>query len=335
MNNGCKAARRRGRSRVLNAINLVALVCLVPMMACGPASDPFPLRRIEFIVPWGPGGGSDLLSSELVRQLEDSHGWQVNIIYETGAGGARGHELIASSPPDGYTLGAVTPEVLLMSGAGLTDVGPEEFTPLCLLGLNPAVVAVEASLPLRNLRDLERRLAAYPGSLSAGGTSRGGLWDLARQGYLQESGLAPDALRWKGSDGAATACEYLVRGELDVLFVGVAEALDLASKEKIRVLGVMAEERSKHLPEVPTLRELGLTIDMHGWVIVAAPAGLPNIARQELLGTLESVTSSGEFQEKVSSLGFVLKVSCGDDLSVFLEDEHERLMRFHRASEEL
>ena len=239
-----------------------------------------PQRAVTYIIPWGAGGGTDANSRMLASLLEKKFGVPFNAVNRTGGNGVVGHSAIATARPDGYTIGSATVEITTMHHAGLTKLNQNDITPIVMVDVVPASVLVSKNSPFKTLADLLAYAKAHPGKLTASGTAQGGIWHLALAGLLKAEGLAPDAIRWVPSNGAAAAMQELIAGGVDVATPALSEGKALIEAGELRALAYMYKERNPALPDVPTTLEAG----KGGWTLAAfitmsGPKGLPeNIA---------------------------------------------------------
>jgi tripartite-type tricarboxylate transporter receptor subunit TctC len=273
-----------------------------PASPCDTSPD-FPSRPIELIVPWAAGGGTDSVARFLGTQLAERLDTQVNVVNRTGGGGVVGHSAIATARPDGTTIGLATVEITMMHWQGLTDLTHEQLSPIALVNSDAAGVTVRADSPFADVTQL-LAAAGQPGAATASGTGRGGIWDLARAGLLLEASLAPDAIRWVPSEGAAPALQELVAGGVDVSTASLVENQTMIEAGRARALAVMAEERDPNFPDVPTLREQGLEFEMAAWRGIAGPADLPEDVVAELSCHLDGIVHSPAYEEFMGTAGF-------------------------------
>jgi tripartite-type tricarboxylate transporter receptor subunit TctC len=307
---------------MFNARLLACFLLLLGTAACeGGAERDYPSRPISYIVPWNPGGGTDATSRALASSLQRTIGQSVNVVNRTGGGGVVGHLALAQARPDGYTIGAMTGEITMMHWSGLTELTVADYTPLALLVNNPAAVTVRADAPWHTLDDLIRAVRENPGRFRASGTSRGGIWDLARIGFLRSAGLPETALPWVPSQGAAPALQQLISSGVDVVTASLVEVNALRQAGQVRTLAVMAVDRLEAFPDVPTLRELGIDWSIGGWVSVAAPAGLPDDVRSTLLPAIEQAAREPGFVEAMRQSGANLQFLSGAELDRFLREQ--------------
>lgn len=304
------------------ALLFLLAACLVT--GCQPSStgeQSYPARPLTYIVPWNPGGGTDTSSRALAAVLQEVLGQPIAVVNRTGGGGVIGHLALSQARPDGYTLGAVTVEITMMHWSGLIDLTYEHFTPLALLMNNPAAITVRADAPWNTLDELLDDIRAHPGDHFASGTSKGGIWDLARIGFLQAAGLPETAMPWVPSQGAAPALQELLASGVAVVTAALAETDALRRAGQVKVLAVMADERLAVAPEVPTLKELGIDWSLGGWVAVGAPAGLPDDIRARLDQAITTATNDPVFLEPLQQAGFNLQLLPAAEFAAFIAEQ--------------
>lgn len=304
---------------------LLALSLL--LSACQPSgssnNNQYPTRPITYIVPWNPGGGTDIVSRALSAVLQEELGVSVNVVNRSGGGGVVGHLALSSARPDGYTIGAITGEITMMHWQGLTPLTYSDFTPIALLSYNPGAITVRADAPWDTLEELLETLRTSPGSLLASGTSKGGIWDLARIGFLDAAGLQESALPWVPSQGAAPALQELLADGVQVVTAALAETDALLKAGEVKVLAVMSDERLEAYPEIPTLVEQGINWSIGGWVSIGAPSNLPPEIYEKLTRAVVTVTQDSAYSDPLKKAGFNLTTASGSELTAFLAKEDE------------
>jgi tripartite-type tricarboxylate transporter receptor subunit TctC len=231
----------------------------------------YPSRPITLIVPWSPGGSTDLTARALAPALEKDLGVPVQVVNRTGGGGAIGHAAIAQARPDGYTIGIITLEVVLPPWVAQTRISADMFAPISLLVLNPVAIVVRKDAPWQTLQEFVSDLRQNPGRYKASGTARWGSYDFARLGFLWKLGLKDSDLPWVPTQGAAAALQELLAGGINVAFVAIGEASALVKAGEARYLAFMTERRFTAFPEIPTLKELGIDWSFASFLMAAAP----------------------------------------------------------------
>ncbi len=289
----------------------------------GSSAENYPSRPVTFMVPWSAGGMTDISSRALAAVLQKHLGVTTNVINRTGGGGVIGHLALSQAKPDGYTIGAVTVEITMMHNMGLTDLTYKDYTPLSLVVNNAASVTVRADSPYDSVAALIDAVREQPGTIQASGTARGGIWDLARIGFLNAAGLTDGDLPWVPSQGAAPALQELIAGGVDVVTASLTEVEALRKAGQVKTLAVMADERLEAFPDVPTLKEQGIDWSLGGWVSVCAPAGLDPMVRSKLEEAIQATVQDPEFLQAMKQAGSHVQVMMGDELQQFLEQQHE------------
>lgn len=296
---------------------------MLAFSACAPSgssSDTYPSRPLTFLVPWAAGGGTDLSSRMLATSLEKALGQPVTVVNRTGGGGVVGHLALSQARPDGYTIGAITGEITMMHWMGLTDLTEASYTALSLTMNNPASITVRADAPWQSLDELLAAVRANPGKHQASGTSRGGIWDLARIGFLQAADLSEDAMPWVPSQGAAPSLQELIAGGVDVVTAALAEVAPLMKAGQVRVLAVMAEERLEAFPDVPTLKEQGVDWTLGGWIGVGAPKDLPAPILAKLDSALQVAVKDPDYIQAMDGAGFNRQVLDAAGFGSFMKE---------------
>jgi tripartite-type tricarboxylate transporter receptor subunit TctC len=302
-----------------------------PESPCDSAPD-FPRRPIELIVPWAAGGGTDSVARFLGTELAQRLGTQVNVVNRTGGGGAVGHSAIATARPDGTTIGLATVEITMMHWQGLTELTHEQLTPIAMVNSDPAGVTVRADAPWADTGQLLAEAQARPGGLTASGTGRGGIWDLARAGMLLEAGLPADAIRWVPSEGAAPALQELVAGGISISTASLVENQAMIHAGRAKALAVMAEQRDPKFPDVPTLREQGVDFTMAAWRGIAGPEGLPEDVVSELACHLDGIVHGPAYAEFMNTAGFGIVWRGPQDFGAFMAQQDAEKGEIMRAA---
>ena len=290
---------------MIRQASALALAAALTAAAGTAAEAAYPERPITIIVPWSAGGGTDATGRILASMMEAELGVPVSVVNRTGGSGVVGHSAIATAEPDGYTLGVVTVEIGMMHWQGLTELTYEDYTPLALYNADAAGLQVSADSEWQTAQDVLDAVAANPGQYKASGTGQGGIWHLALAGMLQDAGLAPDAVQWVPSQGAAPGLQDLVAGGVEIVTCSVPEAQALLEAGRVKSLAVMADERIEAFSDVPTLKEAtGLDWKVAAWRGIAGPAGLPQEVVDTIVPLLKQIHESAEFNDFMAGRGF-------------------------------
>jgi tripartite-type tricarboxylate transporter receptor subunit TctC len=291
------------------------------LMACafGAAHAAWPDRPITLIVPWGAGGGTDATARIIGSLLEKEIGQPVNVVNRTGGSGVVGHQAIASSAADGYTIGLITVEIAMMHWQGLTELSGASYTPIGLVNADPAGLQVRADAPYKSVNDLVAAIKANPGKFKASGTGQGGIWHLAIAGMLKDLKVDPVAVPWVPSNGAAPGLQDLVAGGVEIVPCSLPEARSLIDAGKVKSLAVMNDKPASLYPDVPTLKAAtGSSWTIGAWRGIAAPKGIPAEARDKLVAVIQKIATSKEYAEFMSGRGFGVVYKGPDDFAKFM-----------------
>jgi len=274
-------------------------------LAATPALAAYPDRPITIIVPWGAGGGTDAVARFVAAELEKEVKQPVTVVNRTGGSGVVGHQAIASATPDGYTIGLLTVEITMMRHAGLTQLGPSDYTPLALVNFDPNAVFVRSDSPIKDAKDLIEAARANPGKLKASGTGQGGIWHLGLAGMLVDAKLPGNAITWVPSQGAAPGLQDLVAGGVDVASCSLPEARALIDAGKVRPLVLMADKPDALFPNVPLLKTAtGSSWTNGAWRGFAGPKGLPADVVAKLGPALKKIYESKAYADFLAARGF-------------------------------
>jgi tripartite-type tricarboxylate transporter receptor subunit TctC len=285
-------------------------------MATTTWSQNYPSRPVTLIVPWGAGGGTDATARIIGSLLEKELGQPVNVVNRTGGSGVVGHAAIASSPPDGYTIGMATVEIGMMHWQGLTELTGASYTPIGLVNADPAGIQVRADAPYKDVKDLLAAIKANPGKMKASGTGQGGIWHLAIAGLLRDQKIDPASVAWVPSNGAAPGLQDMVAGGVDIAPCSLPEARSLIDAGKVKSLAVMSDKPAALYPHVPTLKSAtGSDWQMAAWRGIVAPKGLPNDIRDKLAAAIRKIAQSKEYNDFMTSRGFGVVYAGPDDFA--------------------
>ncbi|MBI3068584.1 MAG: tripartite tricarboxylate transporter substrate binding protein [Betaproteobacteria bacterium] len=262
-------------STIVNAVH-AALAVALALMAALAAAQGYPAKPVRFVVPYPPGGNTDVLARLIGQKLAESWGQQVIMDNRGGAAGTVGADLAAKAPPDGYTIVMGTFGNMLVANSLYKKLAYEplrDFAPVVLVANPPGLLVVHPSLPVKDVRQLIALAKANPGKLNYA-SSGSGAWNHLF-GELFKS-MAKVNITHVPYRGGAPAVTDLLGGHVEVMFAPFPPALPQIKARKLRVLAVTTGKRSGLLPEVPTITENGLPgYEAEGWFAVLAPAKTP------------------------------------------------------------
>ncbi|MBI2714651.1 MAG: tripartite tricarboxylate transporter substrate binding protein [Rhizobiales bacterium] len=297
---------------------LLAAFSLAAVAASAQAQ--YPERNITLIVPYGAGGGTDVTARMLARDLEAALGKPVTVENRAGGGGWVGWGALALAKPDGYTIGYLNVPSMY---AGYLDrqykrsETLESFTPLINHVIDYNVWAVKADSPFKSVKDVIEAAKKTPDTITISAFGAGSDDHLAILSNEAASGIKLITVHHKSTAEAKTAA---LGGHIQILGANISEVAEEARAGTLRILGVMAPERSRFLPNAPTFKEQGFN---QVWSVsrgIAAPAGLPKDVQAKLTAALEKTLQSKEHQAKAEQLSLEPRVIMGADYVKFLKD---------------
>ncbi|MEO6973922.1 MAG: tripartite tricarboxylate transporter substrate binding protein [Rhodoferax sp.] len=284
---------------------LVAWIFGLALCQAGLAQG-WPQRPIKLVVPFTPGGSTDILARAIGQKLSQAWGQPVLIENVPGAGGSIGAEKVAKAAADGYTL--------LMGHIGTLAVNPslyphlpydpvKDFAPVAWVARVPNVLAVNPSVPAHNVRELVALAKSRPAGLAYGSGGNGSAANLATEYFKQVTGAPLLHVPYRGT---APAVSDLLAGQIQVLFTGAPAMLGAIRSGQLRALAVSSPQRLGILPEVPTVAESGYPgFEADQWYGVVAPAGTPADIVAKLNTQINLALDSPELKARLTSEGAI------------------------------
>ncbi len=299
-----------------------------------PAPKPtaFPIKPGRVVVAYPAGGPTDILGRIVAQKLSEGTGQQFIVDNRPGAAGIIGAEIVAKSPPDGYTLlvvpatHAVNPSLFpKMSFDTLRD-----FTHVSLIAEAPFILVVHPSLPVKNVRELAELARQRPGQLNYGATSLGGLPHLAGELFNQMNRVKMIGIPYKG--GAPATMDVLA-GHVPIMFNSMLASMPHVKGGRLRALGITSLKRTPAAPEVPTIIEQGMAgFDVSGWYGALAPAGLPADVLARLNAEIARGMRDPVVIKRLAGEGVDAVTSTPDEFAARVRSEIDKWGKVVRAS---
>lgn len=299
---------------------ILGSVALASSMLAMPAFAAFPEKPITMICPWTAGGGTDTLLRALSKEAEKHLGQTINVVNQTGGGGAIGHNAIRAARPDGYTVGMITFELNSLPPQGLVPFTWKNFDPLMRINSDPAALTVRADAPYSTVRGFMDYAKSNPGQVTIGNSGPGSVWHIAAGLAADKTGVAVKHVPFDGAQPAVTA---LVGGHIKAVAVSVAEVRGQVQAGNLKILGVMASERDKLFPDVPTFIQQGVDVEFYTWRGLAAPKGVPAEARAKIVDAYKKAFDSKEFKDFAAKASLNLSYQDGAEFSKFLGQNYK------------
>ncbi len=274
----------------LGALLFASLSITAASIASAQTLDSYPTRPVTIVVPFPPGGGTDVGARLVAQKLSLKWGQPVIVENRGGAAGRLGADLVAKAKPDGYTL--------LVGNVGTQSVNPalykkmpydadKAFAPIGMIAELPLVMLVTPSLPWQNVKDVVEAAKKEPGKITVASSGAGGAPHLAGEIFQQASGTKMLHIAYKGGGPAALD---LMAGHVNIYFGTVLESVGHVKSGKLKGLGVTSASRSPALPELPTIAESGYAgFDTGSWIGLLAPAGTSSAIISKISADLREV----------------------------------------------
>ena len=297
----------------------------VPLLGYRAAAQAWPTRNLSLIVPFTPGGSTDILARLLGQKLQESLGRSVIVESRPGAGGSIGSDQVAKATPDGHTL--------LMGHIGTLAVNPgiypklpydpvRSFAPVSLIARVHNVLVVTPDLPVRSVADLIALARAQPGTLNYATGGNGSAAHIATAAFADAAGLNLVHVPYRGT---SPAVQDLLGGRIQIMLTGAPVVLPLAQAGQLRALGVSGERRLAAAPELPTIAEAALPgFEASQWYGIVAPAGTPEPVVERLNAAIRAAFADPAVVTRLEQEGAEVWTSTPAEFKALIEAEIAR-----------
>lgn len=310
------------RSNVLFAAALLSATGLTWAQS---SAHSYPTRAIRYILPFPPGGGTDIIGRLLAQKLSEELGQPVVPENRAGAGGNLGAEAAVKSAPDGYTIVICTVTLAVSPSLykGKLNYDPlKDLTPIGLVASQSQTLAVHPSMPARTVKEMVQLARSQPGKVSFGTGGSGTSNDLVAQIFKSSNRVNVLIVSYRGISPATVA---ILSGEVDAAVIGVATAIPYVKAGKLRALATLAPGRAPGLPDVPTAAEAGYPqLEAWLWYLMLAPAGTPQAIVTRLNQAFTKIVASRDTRERLASVGADPMTSTPEEAAAFLRKEIAR-----------
>ncbi len=311
--------------KLLISLASAATLGLCLAATCGAQAQAWPAKPVTLLVPFPPGGSTDMIARTLGPKLQEQLGGTFIVENKAGAGGTLGAAAAKRAAPDGYTIfvSSLGPFVIgphLIKGAAYDPL--KDFDYLTVAVQAPNVLAVPASSPHKTLADVLAFHKANPGKMSFASAGNGTSDHLTAELFWQETGTTGVHIPYKGG---APAMSDLLGAQVDASFMNINTGLPNIKGGKLRALAITSFKRSPLLPDVPTMDELGLKgVTVYSWQAFAAPKGLPLDIKSRLHGALLAGLNDPQVKPKLLELGFEIVGNTPEQFTAFQASEFAR-----------
>jgi tripartite-type tricarboxylate transporter receptor subunit TctC len=297
------------------------------------AAQTYPSRPIRVVVPYAPGGTSDILARQIGPKLTDAWGQPVIVENKPGANGNVGADFVAKSPIDGYTLLLTDVGGLVISASVYPKLPfdpSKDFSPIVMVSYSPHVLAVHPSVPVKSVKELIDMAKAQPGKLNFAISGIGGAPQLAGIEFAQRTGVQWTYIPYKGGSDAVAA---VVAGQADVLFNGMLATWPSVQGGRLRALAISSAQRVAAAPDTPTVAEQGLPgFETGSFQGIVGPAGIPRETVTKLNAELTKVLNSADMKERFAKQGTEVRAGTPESFASWLRNEQARWARVVKES---
>ena len=295
------------------------------------AQDAYPSRLIKLVVPFAPGGNTDVVGRVMAAYMQKA--LNVNVVVENraGAGGINGTDVVAKAAPDGYTL--------CLCGIGSITVAPateklpydplKDLAPISLVNTNPLILIVNPKVNAKSGAELAALSKSTPGGLSYGTVGSGGLMQFAAEIFRVKTDSKFTSVPYRGG---ALATSAVVSGEVQLAFSNMSDAMGQISAGTVRPLAITTAKRSPHTPEIPTLMELGLVdYPVESWNALFAPVGTPIPIIDRLAEVMAQMAKDEVHQKRMADIGSIAVANSPGDFAKMLREETDQWAKALKA----
>jgi tripartite-type tricarboxylate transporter receptor subunit TctC len=303
------------------------------MCASQALAQTYPVKPIRLVVPFPPGGSTDLMGRVLGAKFGEAFGQQVIVENRPGASGMIGNELVARATPDGYmltmgTIGAMSVNVSLFKSVPYDAT--RDFAPITLTGNVENLLVVHPSLPVKNVKDLIALAASKPGSLIFASSGTGNAPHLAGELFNQLAKVKMVHLPYKGGGPAMID---LVAGQVSLSFASMPSSLPFAKSGKLRAIAVGGAKRSTATPDTPTVAESGLPgFEVTDWQGLLAPAKTPATIVERLNRETVRILAERDVRERLAAAGLQVVTNTPKEFADFIRTEIDKWGRVIRSA---
>jgi tripartite-type tricarboxylate transporter receptor subunit TctC len=316
--------RLGGLSRTVVFGGLVAVMLCAQATSVAQTASAFPNQPIRMVVPYPPGGPTDITARVVAAEMSKTIGQNIVIDNRPGASGMIGSEMVTKATPDGYTL---------LANASIHVINPsvypdmrfdaiKDFVPITQLAQVPLVLVVPANSPIKSVKDLVGYAKANPGKVNFGSAGSASAQHLAGESFKIAAGIQMQHIPYKGS---APALTDLAGGQLQLMFDSMPSATPMINSGKLRAIAVTTTTRAKARPDLPTIAESGFPgFDISTWYAYWAPKGTPADVVEKLAASAAQALKNPEVIAKYEAMGAEPVGSTPAQFAAYVESEAKK-----------
>jgi tripartite-type tricarboxylate transporter receptor subunit TctC len=296
------------------------------------AQSDYPTKPLRLIVPFPPGGSTDIIGRIVALRLSEKLGQAIVVDNRGGAGGTIGTDAAAKAAPDGYTLAVGTTSTHAVAPGAYSKLGYDpvkDFAPISLVAVTPYLLVVNAQVPANSLKEFVTLAKSQPGKLNYASAGAGSTTHLAMEMLKDVAGINVVHIPYKGNGPAEVA---VLAGEVQTIFGSMPALLAQVKANKLRPLAVGTARRSPAVPDVPTVAELGYPgFEAALWLGIVAPAGTPARAVERLARELNGIVATPDFREAMDKNGAEPISNTPEQFATLIKQEADRYGKVVKA----
>ena len=303
----------------------LAIMCTTALLAASlHAQTAYPAKPLRIVVPFAPGGTSDILARSIGQKLTEA--WSQSVIVENraGANGNVGADFVAKAAPDGYTM--------LLSDVGALSINPsvypnmpydpvKDFAPVIMVSYSPHVLGVHPSVPVNNIKELIDYAKANPGKMNFANSGTGGAPHLAAIAFAQRTGIQWTYIPYKGGSQAVAD---VAAGQANVIMNGMLATYPTVKSGRIRGLAVSSAQRVASAPELPTIAEMLPGFETGSYQGLLAPAGTPRDIVARVNAEVTKILATQDMRDRLAAQGTEVRSGTPESLGAFISSEKTR-----------
>ena len=311
----------------------IALGLAAALLATAAFAQPWPAKPLKFIVPYPPGGTSDILARAVGQKLQEKWGQPVVVENKPGATGNIGADFVAKSPPDGYTMLVADIGSLAIAPSVVKDLAFEpvkDFAPVVMIAYSPHLLVVHPSVPVKDAKELIALAKAKPDSLNFAVSGIGGANHLAGIEFEQRAKIKWSYIPYKGG---AQALTDMVGGQAQVMFNGMLATYPFVKDQKLKVLAISSAKRFPAVPDIPTVAESGMPgFETGSYQGIVAPANTPAAIVKKMHDTVTEILATPEMKDRLDKAGAEVRPMSSDQFGGFIKSERDKWAKVVKES---
>ena len=307
---------------------LAAVIAVFPALAIH--AQNYPVKPVRIIVPFSPGGATDIVARIVGQKLNETWGQTVIVDNRAGASGNIGAELAAKAPPDGYTLFMTSGSIIAANQYMFRKLGwnpDKDLVPITMTASGPQVLAVHPSFRARSVREFIALAKTNPRSINFGSAGIGTQTHLAAENFIHTAGIDVIHIPYKGE---SVALIDLMAGHIFFVTPNLSAAIGFVQQGKLRALGVTSKTRPRQLPDVPSVADTLPGFENLGWFGLMAPANTPRTVVEKVYQDTAKVLQAPDIRKRFDEIGMVPVGNPPDDFDRRIRDERVRWAKIIR-----